>query len=170
MKKIYSFVAALVVAMVVLVACGASSAYQAQLDAAKSAVEAKDAATAFAKVKEVISGDKVTASDAVVCTMYALNAYAIAAEKAGGPQALPLNDNLDLCKQIVAAYNKAKSFPEAEVNEINGKLKDAANIDVMSTAAGYVQSVATIEQAIQAAQQAAAAAEEAEEGDEEEGE
>ena len=168
MKKIYSLVAALVVAMVVLASCGASSAYQAQLDAAKSAIEAKDANTAFAKVKEVIAGDKVTADDAVVCTMYALNAYAVASEKAGGPQALPLNDNLDLCKQVVAAYNKAKTFPEADVNKANAAIQLVAGYDVMNTAAGYIQSVASIEQAIQAAQQAAAEEEaDAEEGEEE---
>ena len=88
--------------------------------------------------------------------MYARNAYAIAAEKAGGPQALPLNDNLDLCKQVVAAYNKAKTFPEADVNKANAAIQLVAGYDVMNTAAGYIQSVASIEQAIQAAQQAAA--------------
>ncbi|MBO7440213.1 MAG: hypothetical protein J6T96_10955 [Bacteroidales bacterium] len=167
MKKIYSLVAALVVAMVVLASCGASSAYQAQLDAAKNAIEAKDANTAFAKVDEILAGDKLTADDAVISTLYTLQAYAVAAEKAGGPQALALNDNLDLCKKVVAAYNKAKTFPEADVNKANAAIQLVAGYDVMNTAAGYTQSVATLEQAIQAAQQAAAE-EEAEDAEEEE--
>ena len=164
MKKIYSFVAALVVAMVVMVSCS-SSAYQAQLDAAKAAIEAKDATTAFAKVKEIIAGDKVTADDAVIATMYALNAYAIETQKANGQ--IDAATNLDLCKQVVAAYNKAKSFPAADVDAANSAIKAAAGLDVMSTAAGYVQSVATLENAIQAAQQAAAEEEEGEEEEEE---
>lgn len=164
MKKIYSFVAALVVAMVVLASCGASSAYQAQLDAAKKAVEAQDANTAFAKVQEIISGDKVTADDAVIATMYALNAYAIESQKANGQ--LDPATNLDLCKKVVAAYNKAKSFPEADVNKINEALKVASGNDVMATAGAYAQNIPTLEQAIQAAAQAAEAA--AEEGDAEE--
>ena len=170
MKKIYSFVAALVVAMVVLASCGASSAYQAQLDAAKSALEAKDATTAFAKVKEVIAGDKVTADDAVICTSLALQAYALEAQKAGSAQAIPVEQNLDLCKQVVAAYNKAKSFPEADVKSANDAVKTLSGTDVMGTAATYVQSVASLEQAIQAAQQAEAAAAEAEDAEEGEGE
>jgi len=167
MKKIYSFVAALVVAMVVLASCGASSAYQAQLDAAKSALEAKDAATAFAKVKEIIAGDKVTADDAVISTLYALQAYTLCAQQAGGAESIPAEQNLDLCKQVVAAYTKAKSFPEADVNSANDAVKTLSGVDVMGTAATYVQSVASLEQAIQAAQQTAAEAEEAAEETEE---
>jgi len=167
MKKIYSFVAALVVAMVVLAACGASSAYQAQLDAAKNAIVANDPNTALAKVKEIIAGDKVTADDAVIATMYALQSYNLKAQAAGGPDQIEANENLDLCKQVVAAYNKAKSFPAAEVDAANSTVKELAGLDVMSTAAGYVQSVAAIESAIQAAQQVAAEDEEGEEEEEE---
>lgn len=166
MKRIFSFVAALVVAMVVLASCGASSAYQAQFDAAKKAIESHDATTAFAKVKEIIAGDKVTADDAVLATSFALQAYALEAQKAGGAEAIPAEQNLDLCKQVVAAYNKAKSFPEADVNSANDAVKTLSGVDVMGTAASYIQSVAALENAIQAAQQQAAAAEE--EGEEEE--
>jgi hypothetical protein len=167
MKKIYSFVAALVVAMVVLASCGASSAYQAQLDAAKSAIEAKDATTAFAKVKEVIAGDKVTVDDALLSTMYAMAAYGIEVQKANGQ--LDAATNLDLCKQVAEAYNKVKSFPEAEVSKSNDALKIVSGQDVMGTAAQYVQNIANLESQIQAAQQAAEAEAEGE-GEEEEAE
>ncbi|MCR5453493.1 MAG: hypothetical protein K6F33_00700 [Bacteroidales bacterium] len=164
MKKIYSFVAALVVAMVVLVSCGSSSAYQAQLDAAKAAVEAKDCATVFAKVDEIMAGDKMTADDAVISLMYAMNAYGI---KTQGGQIDP-QENLDLCKKIAGYYQKAKSFKAEDVETINSALKAVSGSDIMATAAQYEASIPTIEAQIQAAQQQAeAAAESAEEAVEE---
>ena len=153
MKKIYSFVAALVVAMVVLAACGASSAYQAQLDEAANAIKAQDAATAFAKVKEVLAGDKVTVDDALVCTMYAMNAYSVELQKSNGQ--LDPATNLDLCKKVAEAYNKVKTFPEAEVTKSNDALKLVSGSDVMGTAAQYVANIAVLEQTIQAAAEAA---------------
>jgi len=152
MKKIYSFVAALVVAMVVLASCGASSAYQAQLDAAKAALEAKDANTAFAKVEEIIAGDKVTVDDALIATMYAMNAYGIELQKGNGQ--LDPATNLELCKKVAAAYNKAKTFPEAELNKSNEAMKIVSGNDVMATAAQYVQNIPNLESAIQAAAEA----------------
>ena len=165
MKKIYSFVAALVVAMVVLASCGASSAYQAQIDAAKAALEAKDANTAFAKVEEIIAGDKVTVDDALIATMYAMNAYGIELQKGNGQ--LDPATNLELCKKVAAAYNKVKSFPEAEVSKSNDALKIVSGQDVMGTAAQYAQNIANLESQIQAAQQAAEAEGEGEEEEEE---
>ena len=77
MKKFYSFVAALVVAMVMLVSCGGNMAFKGELENAKTALEKKDWAAVEQVCNTISNGkDKATSMDLALAFLYKEQVYA----------------------------------------------------------------------------------------------
>jgi len=140
MKRVFSFVAALVVAMVVLVSCGAKSAFQADFDAANKAIEAKDYAAALTSLNKVASADKATAFDLILSASQMLAAFQ--GQIAAGEQA----DGVAVYTNMLNALNKAKAMENSDID--NAGVTALTNIDMFAQ-------IPTIEAALQSFQNAA---------------
>ncbi|MCQ2253544.1 MAG: hypothetical protein MJZ61_08845 [Bacteroidales bacterium] len=162
MKKFYSFVAAMMVALTVIVSCGSKSAYQAEFDAAKTAYDAQDYSTVITRMQNVFKGDKAEAFDLLLAVSQTIAATQAQAQ-AG--QAVDVNINYD----ILEALNKAKGMKDADV--ANTAVKALTDGDMLSLIPQFEAAVAQLDAAAEAANAETADAEDAEaEGDAEEAE
>lgn len=167
MKKIYSLIAALVVAMVVLVSCGGDMAYKAELENAKAAVEKKDWATVDKVCSTIEAGkDKATAMDLALAFVYKFNACSNKfqeANVAGGT--IDLDGITAGFQNALGLLSAAKAKPDyeetAKALQILGQ--DLAQYETASN-----QSIENLKNLAAQAQAAAAAAEEGDAEEEEE--
>lgn len=157
MKKIFSIVAALVVAMVMMVSCASENTKN--VSAFVQAVTAKDAAKAETLMAQIAAKKAELTTDEFCGYVAGING--LVNIYAGTDQAKAQN----FINQVIALTD------EIAAKDAEGVKKFAADskVDIVAIAKQYKDQLAAAQQAAEAAAQQAAA-EEAEEGDEEEGE
>ncbi len=163
MKKFFSLAAALVVAMVMMVSCGA----------VKSAQDGMEAGKAFANAYTTAGGDLAqigAAYDAVAkaCTPYAADNVQTAMFMGGVLQSAE-EKSADCAGAFLGLYNATAAAQGADVTAAINALIDAAK-DKAAVKAAYDNFNANLAAAQQAAQEAAEAEEYDEDVEEEEGE
>jgi hypothetical protein len=160
MKKIYSFVAALVVAMVVFVSCGSGLAFEKEIDEMTAAVSAKDYAKLLSTGNTILTGkDKATAADLVSAGL--LLSTAVAQQQQAGQ--VDAQNAIDLYTKASELFTAGKS--KSDYQKVVDAFK-AKGQDIEALANNLPQAITAFKNAIEAQAQQAAAAEEGEEGEE----
>ncbi len=144
MKNISIIVATIFAALAAVTSCESQSAYQTQLDSARSAINHDDYIAAFAQIDEIFNGAQLSANDAISGLQLSLTAYKLSVHSQG--QNKDLTTNIDRCKKIAEYLQKAKLFPQEEVAQANKVVKDANNgTDIIDSTEKLVASLPELE-------------------------
>lgn len=154
MKKIYSFIAALVVAMVVLASCNNGMVYKSELDNAKVAFEKKDWSAVDKACSTIFTNkDKASAIDLAFAFVYQYNAcFNKFGEDALSGRASTFDEYIAGYQKSLQILDAAKAKPDYEEAL---KVLEIIDVDVAQTEIAAKNSLETLQNAAAKARSAA---------------